>query len=99
MRLNKSFFINRTGTNPREVYKDLTTASKYILDSIAKTVGVDCAKRGRARTAETSDVSVLKMLQLSNRKAPVAEHFQRLALSRRRCLMSSTPLMRKSERG
>jgi len=82
MRLNKSFFINRTGTNPREVYKDLTTASKYILDSIAERQSVWIAQsEGRAKNGrDLTDVSVLKMLQLSDRKAPVAQHFQRLRI-------------------
>ena len=82
MRLNKSFFINRTGTNPREVYKDLATASKYILESITERQSVGIAQsEGRAKDGrELTDVSVLNMLQLSDRKASVAEHFQRLRI-------------------
>jgi hypothetical protein len=80
MRLNKSFFINRTGTNPREVYKDLVAASKYIGDSIDQGYSVWIAQsEGRAKDGrDLTDVSVLKMLHLSDRKASVGEHFGRL---------------------
>ena len=80
MRLNKSFFINRTGTNPRDVYKDLVAASKYIGDSIDQGDSVWIAQsEGRAKDGrDLTDVSVLKMLHLSDRKATVREHFGRL---------------------
>ena len=80
MRLNKSFFINRTGTNPRDVYKDLVAASKYIGDSIDQGDSVWIAQsEGRAKDGrDLTDVSVLKMLHLSDRKASVREHFGRL---------------------
>lgn len=80
MRLNKSFFINRTGTNAREVYKDLVAASNYIGDSIDEGHSVWIAQsEGRAKDGrDVTDVSVLKMLQLSDRKATVKEHFGRL---------------------
>jgi len=80
MRLNKSFFINRTSENPRQVYRDLTGSSSFIRDSIAAGDSVWLAQsEGRAKNAiDKTDESVLKMLQLSDRKMPLSEKVAQL---------------------
>ena len=80
MRLNKSFFINRTGENPRQVYRDLATSSSFIQDSIVDGHSIWLAQsEGRAKDAiDVTDESVLKMLQLSDRKMPLTQKVQQL---------------------
>ena len=80
MRLNKSFFINRTGNNPRSVYKDLVMSSAFIQARIDDGDSVWLAQsEGRAKNAiDETDASVLKMLQLSDRKMPLSEKIRAL---------------------
>ena len=80
MRLNKSFFINRTGDNPRTVYKDLVMSSAFIQAQIDDGDSVWLAQsEGRAKNAiDETDASVLKMLQLSDRKMPLSEKIRGL---------------------
>ena len=80
MRLNKSFFINRTGHNPRSVYKDLVMSSAFIQARIDDGDSVWLAQsEGRAKNAiDETDASVLKMLQLSDRKMPLSEKIRAL---------------------
>ena len=80
MRLNKSFFINRTGDNPRSVYKDLVKSSAFIQARIDDGDSIWLAQsEGRAKNAiDETDASVLKMLQLSDRKMPLAEKIRAL---------------------
>lgn len=80
MRLNKSFFINRSGNNPRSVYKDLVMSSTFIQTRIDAGDSVWLAQsEGRAKNAiDETDASVLKMLQLSDRKMPLAEKIRAL---------------------
>ena len=80
MRLNKSFFINRTGENPRGVYKDLVMSSTFIQTQILHGDSVWLAQsEGRAKNAiDETDASVLKMLQLGDRKMPLADKVRAL---------------------
>jgi 1-acyl-sn-glycerol-3-phosphate acyltransferase len=80
MRLNKSFFINRTGENPRSVYKDLVMSSTFIQSRIDQGDSIWLAQsEGRAKNAiDETDASVLKMLQLSDRKMPLADKIRAL---------------------
>ena len=80
MRLNKRFFINRTGDNPRTVYKDLVMSSAFIQAQIDDGDSVWLAQsEGRAKNAiDETDASVLKMLQLSDRKMPLSEKIRAL---------------------
>ena len=82
MRLNKSFFINRTGANPREVYRDLVASSSFIQTQISEGASVWLAQsEGRAKDAiDQTDESVLKMLQLSDRKMALPEKVKALKI-------------------
>ena len=82
MRLNKSFFINRTGENPREVYRDLVASSSFIQSQITEGASVWLAQsEGRAKNAiDQTDESVLKMLQLSDRKMPLPDKVKALKI-------------------
>lgn len=73
MRLNKSFFISRSSASLRQQYADLVAASVYIRESIQAGQSVWLAQReGRAKDGiDRTDISVLKMLQLSLRKGSV----------------------------
>lgn len=73
MRLNKSFFISRSSSSSRQQYAELVAASVYIRESIQAGQSVWLAQReGRAKDGiDRTDISVLKMLQLSLRKGSV----------------------------
>ena len=73
MRLNKSFFISRSNSSSRQQYAGLVAASVYIRESIQAGQSVWLAQReGRAKDGiDRTDISVLKMLQLSLRKGSV----------------------------
>ena len=75
MRLNKSFFISRSRDNVRQQYAELVAASVYIRESIQSGQSVWLAQsEGRAKDGvDRTDISVLKMLQLSNRKGPLQD--------------------------
>jgi glycerol-3-phosphate O-acyltransferase len=75
MRLNKSFFISRNSESLRQQYSDLVAASTYIRESIQAGQSVWLAQsEGRAKDGiDQTDISVLKMLQLSDRKGSLQE--------------------------
>lgn len=75
MKLNKSFFIKRTGEGAREKYAGLSKASKYVHQSIAEGESIWIAQReGRAKDGmDTTDPAVIKMLGLAERKKDFAE--------------------------
>ncbi len=70
MKLNKSFFIKRTGDSPKEVYAGLMQASKYIQHSLREGQSVWIAQsEGRSKDGiDRTDPAVVKMLALSERK-------------------------------
>ena len=81
MRLNKSFWVNRSETSPRKKLLALKELSSYIRHSIlVDKVPVWIAQReGRAKDSfDTTDVSVLKMLHLCERDVPLDEYVQKL---------------------
>ena len=82
MKLNKSFFVNRTGESPREVYRALTEVSHYIRESLAEGQSVWIAQsEGRAKdNIDKTDTAVLKMLQLTDRKRPLDESLAELRI-------------------
>ena len=82
MKLNKSFFVNRTGTSPREIYRALSEVSKYIRETIAQGQSIWIAQsEGRAKDGiDRTDTAVLKMLLLSDRKRPVSDALNDLRL-------------------
>jgi hypothetical protein len=75
MKLNKSFFINRTEHNPRKVYAALLDSSSYIHESIHQDQSIWIAQaEGRAKDGvDRTDPAVIKMLALARRKDPFPE--------------------------
>ncbi len=67
MKLNKSFFIKRSGETRRQVYESLLETSRYINDSVASGHSVWIAQAGgRAKDGiDRTDPAVIKMLTLA----------------------------------
>lgn len=82
MKLNKSFFINRSGDNPRKVYAALLDSSGYIHESIREGQSIWIAQaEGRAKDGvDRTDPAVIKMLALARRKDPFAEVVAELSI-------------------
>ncbi len=71
MRLNKSFIIQRSGKNKKDIYKDLLLASEFIHHCIFdQTESVWIAqKQGRAKDGlDFTDPAILKMIHLASKK-------------------------------
>ncbi len=82
MRLNKGFFIKRSGGAPRAVYAALLESSRYIQDSIRDGHSIWIAQaQGRAKDGvDKTDPAVIKMLALADRKREFAEVIRSLSL-------------------
>ena len=79
MRLNKSFIVMRSKKG-RELLQSLTLLSEYIHHCIEDNHNVWIAQReGRAKDGiDKTDPTLLKMLAMSQRKAPLAETLSKL---------------------
>jgi len=73
MKLNKSFFINRSGNSPRQVYNSLAAVSAFIRESLVDGESIWIAQaEGRAKDAyDRTDDAVLKMLHLADRRTDI----------------------------
>jgi hypothetical protein len=82
MKLNKSFFIKRSGKDKRSVYKALAHASEYIQNSLREGSSIWIAQsEGRAKDGiDRTDPAVIKMLTLHDRKRDFAEHIASLKI-------------------
>ncbi|MDZ7685154.1 MAG: hypothetical protein U5O39_09250 [Gammaproteobacteria bacterium] len=82
MKLNKSFFIKRSGETRREVYNALLESSQYINDSISAGHSVWIAQGGgRAKDGvDLTDPAVLKMLTLGTGKRDFGEAIDSLSI-------------------
>ena len=71
MRLNKSFIVKRSVTNPRQKLKELGRLSQYIRESVKQGESVWIAQReGRAKDGmDMTDPAIIKMFHLSGRAA------------------------------
>ncbi|XOV87120.1 MAG: 1-acyl-sn-glycerol-3-phosphate acyltransferase [Pseudomonadota bacterium] len=82
MRLNKGFFIKRSGGAPRAVYAALLESSRFIQESIRDGHSIWIAQaQGRAKDGiDRTDPAVIKMLTLADRKRPFTEVICSLSL-------------------
>ena len=82
MKLNKSFFIKRSGIDKRSVYKALVHSSEYIQTSLREGCSIWIAQsEGRAKDGmDRTDPAVIKMLTLYERKRDFAEHVAALKI-------------------
>ena len=82
MKLNKSFFIKRSGTTRREIYNALMESSRYMADSLAEGQSIWIAQAsGRAKDGiDQTDPAVIKMLTMAYGKRPFAEILDALSI-------------------
>lgn len=82
MKLNKSFFIKRSGETRREVYNALLESSQYINDSISAGHSIWIAQAGgRAKDGvDLTDPAVVKMLTLGTGRRDFGEAIDSLSI-------------------
>jgi hypothetical protein len=82
MKLNKSFFIRRSEEGAKKVYAALLQSSQYIHESIQEGSSVWIAQaEGRAKNGiDVTDPAIIKMFALADRKAPLGDLVERLAI-------------------
>lgn len=75
MKLNKSFFIRRSGDSRRNVYAALLESSRFINNVLAEGDSVWIAQaQGRAKNGmDVTDPALIRMLSLAQRKRPFAD--------------------------
>ncbi len=80
MKLNKSFFVKRSGNTRREIYTSLRQTSAYIAKCQLAGESVWIAQaEGRAKDGiDETDPAVIKMLTLAAGKVPFCDAFRRL---------------------
>ena len=82
MKLNKSFFIRRSEEGAKKIYAALLQSSQYIHESIQEGSSVWIAQaEGRAKNGiDVTDPAIIKMFALADRKAPLGDLVERLAI-------------------
>lgn len=82
MKLNKSFFIKRSGNTRREIYNALMESSAYIARSLEEGQSIWIAQAsGRAKDGiDETDPAVVKMLTMAYGKQPLPETLKALSI-------------------